>query len=99
MRIDHRLTAGLIGLVVAFWQAPTGAAEPDVRTLAYEVAALQALHDLELDKDQLQSLAKLAEGTAGTLKSQKNAPAPTAAFRTALTQLHEALVKGKDTRI
>lgn len=93
-------TASLVGLAVLFLAVPGRAAdEPDVRTLGLEIAALQALHDMELNKEQLQALAKLAEGAAASLKPAKGGPAPSPAFKAALTQLRDALIKGKSDKI
>jgi hypothetical protein len=72
--------------------------EPDVHGLMLQVNALQSLHDLELTPEQLATLAKLAETTANKPKPGKAVTA-SPAFRTALTQLRDALVKGDDEKI
>jgi hypothetical protein len=90
---------GLAILALLCCLGSTRAADPDLRTLSHEVTALQALHDLELSKDQLQELAKIADGAAGTPKTAKHGNAQSPAYRAALVQLQEALIKGKGDKI
>ena len=89
------LTAAVL---LCFGQAALWADEPDVHGLMLQVNALQSLHDLELTAEQLAALAKLAESTAQKAKPGK-AVTVSPAYRTALTQLRDALIKGDDDKI
>jgi hypothetical protein len=86
------------GLLLLCGPAVVRADEPDLHALTLQVNALQSLHDLDLTADQLAALAKLAENTAHKSKPGKAVTA-SPAYRTALTQLRDALVKGDDEKI
>jgi hypothetical protein len=89
---------GLLLLVFVAGRSTATAGEPDVHALTLQVSALQSLHDLDLTRDQLSAVAKLAEGAANKAKPGKSVTV-TPAYRTALTQLRDALIKGDDEKI
>jgi hypothetical protein len=88
------LTIGVFVLVLPVAQAQ----DVNLSELSLEVNALRTLHDLDLTTDQLQALAKLADGAAQKPRERSAAKAYPK-LRKALDDYRAALVKGDDDRI
>lgn len=73
-------------------------ASDDPQALAFEVAALQTLHRLDLTDAQLELLQRVAKGAASPVKSTGQAKT-TPAFVKGLTALRNALLEGDDDKI
>jgi hypothetical protein len=72
----------------------TSNAPSDPTELSLRIAALEALYDLDLSVEQLQSLGKLATGT--TDAHQRAGAKATAKLKDAMKGLYDAILKGDD---
>jgi len=69
----------------------------DVNLLSMEVAALEALRDLQLTPDQMKALAKTAKKTRARA-GEREKPKAAGGFIKTMTEMREALVKNDESR-